>query len=386
MSTSIKKKIFLIAGEASGDVLGASLMRSLDPEQTECVGVGGVLMNAQGLRSLIPMSELNIMGIWEVIMQLPRLIKLINGVVEDVERENPEILVTIDFPDFNFEVAKRLKKRGIYKGRIIHYVAPTVWAWRPGRAKRIAQFLDGMMCLFPFEPKYFKEHDLDAIYVGHPLIYQDHKKGEGDFRKNYDIGKDDFIFGAYLGSRQSEIQRHKQIFEDTINFMLEQYPNLQVVLPTLPEVEFDAIDALKGINVEVTVVSDPKDKWNAMRSCDLALAVSGTVGLELAYMNIPHVVTYRTDSFTAFIVKVFAKVKYVHLVNIFLDMPAIPEFLQRRSKPILIAEELLRIKTKEELVIKQKAAFEKTRNALKKDVDDSPSDTAARYILKNIDP
>lgn len=384
MSAAVKRKFFLIAGEASGDVLGASLMRSLDSNQIECVGVGGTLMEAQGLRALLPMSELSIMGIWEVIMQLPRLLRLIHGLVEEIENEQPDVLVTIDFPDFNFEVAKRLKKRGIYKGKIVHYVAPTVWAWRPGRAKRIADFLDGIMCLFPFEPDYFTKHNLDAQYVGHPLIYQDHKKGGGDFRELYNIKKDDFLFGVYLGSRQSEIEKHKVVFEEAINFMLEQHPDLQIVLPTLPEVEFDALNAMRNLTVEPVVVSEPKDKWNAMRSCNLAIAVSGTVGLELAYMNIPHVVAYKTDIFTATIVKLLAKVNYVHLVNILLDKPVVPEFLQQRCKSLLIAEELVRLLKDEALMAKQKMAFADARKALKKDVDASPSDTAAKYLLKKM--
>ena len=294
----------------------------------------------------------------------------------------PDILVTIDLPDFNFEVAKRLKKRGIFKGKIIHYVAPTVWAWRPGRAKRIAQFLDGIMCLFPFEPEYFEKHKLDALYVGHPLVYQDHKRDNENFRARYEIDENAFVFGVYLGSRQSEILRHKDIFVQAINFMLEQYPNLQVVLPTLPEVEYDLLEALKGLDVDPVVVSDQKQKWNAMRSCNLAMAVSGTVGLELAYMNIPHVVAYKTHPITALIVKLLVKVRFAHLVNILLDDAVVPEFLQGRCKSIIIAEELLRLRKDEALMAKQKVAFHDARRLLKKDVDVSPSDTAASYILK----
>lgn len=378
-----RTKIFMIAGEASGDVLGASLMRSMDG-RFECSGVGGTLMMEQGLKSVLPMSEICVMGIWEVIWQLPRLLKLIDGMVLEVEKQQPDALITIDLPDFNFQVAKRLKQRGIYKGKIIHYVAPTVWAWRPGRAKKIAAFLDGIMCLFPFEPPYFEEHKLEAKYVGHPLVYQDHKKETDSFRRQYEIADDTFVFGVYLGSREAEIKQHKEVFQDAINFMLEQYPNLQVIVPTIPEVEYCAIDAMKGLNVDPIIVSNPKHKWIAMRSCNLAIAVSGTVGLELAYMNIPHVVAYKTHPLTALIIKLLVKVKYAHLVNILLDKPVVPEYLQGRCKPIPIAQELLRLLKDEALMAQQKVAFHDARRILKKDVDESPSDTALAYIMQKI--
>lgn len=377
--------VFMIAGEASGDVLGASLIESLKTiNDAKCIGVGGPLMEGQGLKSLIPMNEICVMGIWEVVAQLPRLLKLINGVVEDIENHNPDIVVTIDLPDFNFEVAKRLKKRGIYKGKIVHYVAPTVWAWRPGRAKKIAGFLDGIMCLFPFEPKYFEAHKLSAAYVGHPIIRHNHKSDSSAFRRLYDLKDEDFVFGIYLGSRQEEIDKHKDVFRDTVNFLLEQYPKLQVVLPTLPNVEFEALKAMEGLKVSPVVVSDPDKKWDAMRACNLAMAVSGTVGLELSYMNVPHVVAYKTHPVTALIVKLLAKVKFVHLVNILMDKAIVPEFLQGRCKSLIITEELLRLVKDDALMAKQRVAFHDARRILKKDVDKNPSDSAARFILETM--
>jgi len=377
-------KIFLIAGEASGDTLGASLMESLVPSGAECVGIGGSLMEAHGLDSLLPMNELCVMGLWEVVAQLPRLLKLINGVVEEVEKAAPDVLVTIDLPDFNFQVAKRLKKRGIFKGKIIHYVAPTVWAWRPGRAKKVAAFLDGIMCLFPFEPPYFKAHELSAKYVGHPIIRHSHKVDTQLFREKFGLKKDDFVFGLYLGSRPSEIDRHKEVFRDAVNFLLEQYPHLQIILPTLPDVQHDALNAVAGLNVSPLVISDPAAKWQAMRACDLAMAVSGTVGLELAYMNVPHVISYKTHPVTAVILRLLVKVKFAHLANILLGKGSVPEFIQGRCKSLLIATELTRLIKDNALRAKQKVAFHDVRKILKKDVGDNPSDIAAKYILESL--
>ncbi len=180
--------IFLIAGEPSGDNLGGALISSIRQKSpnAEFFGIGGDIMTAQGLQSLLPMEEICVMGVFEVVTQIPRLLKLIQGVVEEIEARQPDILVTIDLPDFNFQVAKRLKKRGIFNGKIVHYVAPTVWAWRPGRAEKISEFLDGLLCLFPFEPAYFHPYNLRADYVGHPLIEQRLEKSENETKALYD--------------------------------------------------------------------------------------------------------------------------------------------------------------------------------------------------------
>ncbi|MCB1579739.1 MAG: lipid-A-disaccharide synthase, partial [Alphaproteobacteria bacterium] len=202
----MNKSVFFIAGEASGDSLGASLMRGLKKREGDLVkfsGIGGPLMEGQGFKSLLPMDDLCVMGLWEVVWQLPRLLRLIQGTVEEIEKCAPDVVVTIDLPDFNFEVAQRLKKRGIFKGKIVHYVAPSVWAWRPGRAKKIAGYFDGLMCLFPFEPAYFTEHGLDAAYVGHPLIEVDtaalDPKG---FREDLHIQDGALCLGVLFGSRE----------------------------------------------------------------------------------------------------------------------------------------------------------------------------------------
>ncbi|NCT40846.1 MAG: lipid-A-disaccharide synthase [Alphaproteobacteria bacterium] len=377
----IAPKVFLIAGEASGDVLGSQLMESLKASQAQFMGVGGPLMEEQGLDSLMPMHELCVMGIWEVVVQLPRLIKLINGVVEEIERAQPDIVVTIDLPDFNFQVAKRLKKRGIYTGKFVHYVAPSVWAWRPGRAKKIAQFLDGIMCLFPFEPEYFEKHGLPSKYVGHPIIRQDHKKENMAFREAYDIKADDFVFGLYLGSRESEISRHKDVFKDAVNFILEQKPDVQILLPTLEGLELEAYQSMRGLNVTPIIVSNAKDKWAAMRNCDLAMAVSGTVGLELAYMNVPHVIAYKTHFLTFLAVRLLVKVRFAHLVNILLDKAVVPEFLQSQCKSLLIAAELMRLISDPAVMAQQKVAFHDARRILKKDVAENPAASAAGFVL-----
>lgn len=381
MSTNV----FLIAGEASGDVLGASLMRGLKAQgltNENITGIGGGEMINEGLESLTPMEELCVMGIWEVIWQLPRLIHLVQGVVEEIEKRNPDIVVTIDLPDFNFRVAERLKKRGVYKGKIIHYVAPTVWAWRPGRAKKVAAYLDGMMCLFPFEPPYFEKHGLKAAYVGHPLIEVDKSATQpGPFRQGRDIAEDDLCVGVFFGSREKELNTHSKIILNTLEVLIEQYPEMNLIVPTLPHLEYEILQIVEGFHKHTHIVTDQSKKWDAFASCDLAIAVSGTVGLELAYMNIPHVIGYKTHPVTSLILKSLVKVKNAHLANILLEEEVVPEFLQGKCNVHHLTRGMMRLIRYPEEQEKQLAAFKKLEEMLRLESDQTPSQRAAAFVL-----
>ena len=381
----MSKTVFLIAGEPSGDALGASLIKGLKSQGVQpdaITGVGGDLMQVEGLKSIIPMEELCVMGIWEVIWQLPRLIKLIHGMVEEIEKRQPDILVTIDLPDFNFRVAEKLKKRGVFKGKIIHYVAPTVWAWRPDRAKKIAAYLDGVMCLFPFEPPYFEKHGLKAQYVGHPLIEMDKSAFEGQtFRKARGIDEEDMCLGVFFGSRERELNAHKKTFLETMEALEEQYSNIQFIIPTLPSLEFDLLELLKECNQSVHVVVDQQKKWQAMTACDAGLAVSGTIGLELAYMGTPHIIGYKPHPITGLILKMVVKVKYAHLANILLEEEVVPEFLQMKCSTTHLLPALMELLNYPEAQSKQKEAFTKVEQMLRLEGGKTPSEEAASFVL-----
>lgn len=355
------KTMFVIAGEHSGDALGGRLMAAM--KDTKIEGIGGPLMQAQGLQSLVPMDELCVMGIVEVMKHYPRLRKLAFQIIEEIEQRQPDILLTIDLPDFNFAIAKQLKKRGKFKGKIIHYVAPSVWAWRPGRAKKISKFLDGLLCLFPFEPSYFTKHGLKAEFVGHSLIESGINQVDGSkFRKAERLN-----LGVLFGSRQGEFDRHSAIFKDVIL----KFPNVHIIAPTLPRLESQVRELLK--DTDCTIITDPKDKWNAFASCDAAIAVSGTVGLELAYLGIPHIIAYKVNFLTWVLVKILVKTKYAHLANILLNKPVVPEFLQWDCEPEKIAAGLKEILENPEY---QKQEFQNLKSML----GTNPSQKAAEFI------
>jgi lipid-A-disaccharide synthase len=384
MDSTAPPKIFFITGEHSGDVLGAGLLRELKAlGVTEFTGIGGPLMEEEGLESMLPMDELCVMGLWEIIGQLPRLLKLIEGVVAEIEKYNPDVVVTIDLPDFNFQVAQRLKKRGKCNARLVHYVAPSVWAWRPGRAKKVAAFLDGLICLFPNEPPYFTKHNLKAEFVGHPLVEHDPAQTDGaGFRQKFSIPPDAPILGLFFGSREGEINTHTEILVDTAHIIREQYPDLHLFVPTVPHLEYDVRQIVAGIKYPAFVLVNDDDKWDEFAACTAALAVSGTVGLELAYMGIPHVVTYKMHPVSWILVKMLVKTKYAHLANILLNEPAIPEYLQGKANSLEISKGLLKLFKDENERKAQVDKAIKLREMIVADPNMTPSAKAAAFVIE----
>ena len=382
--TVLNPSIFMIAGEPSGDALGGALMRCLKESRPDIsvIGIGGASMQAQGLKSLLPMSELCVMGLWEVLAHLSRLRRLIDAMVEEIEKRQPDMFVSIDLPDFNFRVAQKLKKRGIFKGKIVHYVAPSVWAWRPGRAKKIARFLDGLICLFPFEPAYFTQQGLRAEFAGHPLVeVKKFEMSKTSLRKKLGIEAEDVCIGLFLGSRERELKTLSPILIESLVTLYEQYPDIKVIVPTLPHLEYEVSQITRTLPMPVYIVSDQKFKWLSFAACDFAVAVSGTVGLELAYVGVPHVIAYRMNPLTALILKAIVKVKYAHLANILLGREVVPECIQNRCTAYNITAELLGLVRYPEKCAQQSKDFAELEAMLKPEGVEKPSHKAVDFIL-----
>jgi lipid-A-disaccharide synthase len=378
-------KIFFIAGEASGDVIGANLITALKQGgDVECVGIGGHLMIEAGLESLLPMDQISVMGIWEVVPRLPHLFKIYKGILAEIEKRQPDAVVTIDFQDFNMHVMRALKTRAKSKAKRVQYVAPTVWAWRPGRAKIISAFLDGLICLFPFEPQYFKKHGLKTVVAGHPLTEENVAAGNGKaFRETNEIPPGAKTLGLFFGSRDREIKAMSGVLKETALLLKETYPDLYVIVPTLPHLEFDVVGVLQGFNCPVSVVSKPENKWDSFAACDVAVAVSGTVGLELAYAGIPHVIAYKMNPSTWAMVKALAKVKHAHLANIILKREVVPEFLQKNCESVKISEGVQKLIESPEQQAFQKKGFAKLRELIGAEAKNgNPSEKAAEFIYQ----
>ncbi len=329
---------FLVAGEASGDLLGASLMRELKKKAkgtARFAGVGGPRMVAEGIELLFPQEELAHMGLWELARHLPNILRRLRQTVRAVQAEKPAALITIDSPDFSFRVAKKLKGKGI---PLIHYVAPTVWAWRPGRAKKIAAFLDHLLALLPFEPPYFTRHGLACTFVGHPLVESGAGKGDGlRFRAKFAMPEDALFLAVLPGSRMSEVARLLPVFEETLGRLAPLYPRLHVVIPTVPSVVATIRQAVEKWPVPVCLVDNDADKYDAFAACRAALACSGTVSVELAMANLPTVIAYKASPLTVALYRRFIKTKYATLLNIMQGRMVMPEYLQENCLPEKLA-------------------------------------------------
>ncbi|MCK5166243.1 MAG: lipid-A-disaccharide synthase [Rhodospirillaceae bacterium] len=358
-----KPTVFIIAGEASGDALGANLIKALIKKTrgkiTFC-GVGGEkIENAAseiGMHSIFPMSELSVMGFTEVLPKIPNLLRRIKQTVQEIERIGPDVVVTIDAPDFVFRVAKKLKKRGS-NIPIVHYVAPSVWAWRPGRAKKIAGFLDHLLCLLPFEPKYFKDVGLPATFVGHPVVESEIGCGDGDdFRQRHKISEFTPLLAVLPGSRMGEVSRLTPVFGRTLGLLKKTHPELEVVVVTLSGLRKHISAATKNWPVRVNIVGED-EKGDAFSACDAALAASGTVSLELALAQVPAVIAYRFGPLTAFLAKRLIKAKYANIVNLVLDRPAIPELLLDNCRPDMLAPEISKLLNDQNARTEQRKAY-----------------------------
>ena len=379
-------KIFMIAGEKSGDALAAPLIKALKSQHgddVECLGVGGPLMKDEGFNELLPLDQISVIGIWEIIPKIPRLLKLNKSIVEEIEKQNPDVVITIDFPDFNFILAKSLKKRGVYKGKIIHYVAPSVWAWRPGRAKKIAGFMDAIMCLFPMEVDFFTKHGMQATHVGHPLIMTKSQEATGkEFRSENNIPQDAKAIGLFFGSRETELKKLSGVIKEAALIVNDIENDIHIIAPTLPELEYNVQKMLEDFNLPIYVVANPKMKWEAIKACDVAISVSGTMGLQLAYAGVPHVIAYKVNSLTAIMLRIMAKVKYAHLANILLDKPIVPECLQGKCTSNNIAKEALDLLEDQDKRKAQQDEFAALGKILGSENSMSPSQRAVEFINK----
>ena len=377
--------IYLIAGEPSADNLGARLMIGLKQAtkgRIRFAGVGGAAMGAEGLKSLFPMEDLAVMGLAEVLPRVPALRRRILQTKADVLARRPDVVVGIDSPDFNFRVAERLAKQGI---PLMHFVAPSVWAWRSGRAKKIAGFLDHLLALLPFEPPYFEKHGLATTYVGHPILECRANQGDGQaFRRAYGIGDDERVLLVLAGSRRSEAARHLPVFAETVKRLHDKIDALRVITITASPTEEIVSQAVNQWPSDVITLSDPSHKYDAFAASDVSLAASGTVALELAIAMVPSVIAYRMNPVTAWLAKRLVKVRYANIVNLILEREAVPEFLLSRCQPELLASAIVDLLTTPERSQRQKDDYAAALIKLGRE-DEPAGQRAAKAVLSVID-
>jgi lipid-A-disaccharide synthase len=320
-------KIMLVAGEASGDQLGGRLMAAIKRQNpnVKFIGVGGPRMMGEGMISLFSMNEMSVMGLAEVIPHIPRLLRRIRETADFALSERPDIVVTIDAPDFSFRVGKRLANKGI---PLVHYVAPSVWAWRPGRARKIAGFLDHLLALLPFEPPYFEKEGLATTFIGHSAVEERHGGDGNRFRAAYGLEADQKVIVILPGSRHSEVGRLLPVFRDVVVRLHHDYPDHAFVVPTVSKVEDAVRQAVSQWPGKAIVVSTDQERRDAFSCAHAALAASGTVSLELGIVGVPHIIGYRVSATSAWIARRLLKVDTVTIINLVLGRKLVPEYLQ----------------------------------------------------------
>jgi len=334
-TAGVARRIFLIATEESGDRLGASLMKVLRERLGDAVafeGVGGQAMAREGLASLFPIERLSIMGFAAVVKQLPMLLRYIRETADAVTQAKPDVLVIIDSPDFTHRVARRVRARDP-DIPIVNYVSPSVWAWRPGRARAMCAYVDHVLALLPFEPEeYRKLRGPPCSYVGHPLTEQIGSLRPGpDEQQRRDAAPP--VLLVLPGSRRSEVRHHMAVFGQALGLLRAQNVPFELLLPTMPHLVEAVREGAASWPVQPTIVLGEQEKRAAFRIAHAALAKSGTVTLELALSGVPMITAYRTGAVEAWILLNAIKVKSVILANLVVGENVVPEFLQADCTP-----------------------------------------------------
>lgn len=329
--------VYIIAGEPSGDLIGSRLMAALKHKTNDNIrfaGIGGELMHKEGkFKSLFPMHELSIMGFVEILPHIPKLLGRIKQTEHTIKAMSANVLVTIDSPEFNFRVCKRLRRTGI---PVVHYVSPQVWAWRPRRAKKLSNFVDYLLLLFSFEEKFFDNTSVKTTTVGHPIAEEEFLESDGIyFREKYRIGSEDLVLSVLPGSRKAELRRHLPIFSEAVALIVKRYNLKWVVVPSILEYKrLIEIETKKwDVNTIIIDSTQNNEKISGMIASNAALTSAGTATLELAMAQVPMVVTYRANPITAAIVKHTINIPHIALVNIIAEQYVVPEFLQRDCNP-----------------------------------------------------
>lgn len=333
----------IVAGEASGDILAAGLLQELRRRRpdAQAEGIAGPEMIASGCRKLWPLEKLSVMGLVEVLAHLPKLLRLRRDVVGHFSSVRPDVFVGVDAPDFNLGVERRLKRSGV---KTVHYVSPSIWAWRQGRAAKIGRDTDLVLCLFPFEPEIYARHGVNAVFVGHPLAdiipeFVDARAA----RIALELPVEGRLLALLPGSRMSEVSRLADTFLDTVRWLRAREPDLGIVIPAatprIREYLEDRFDHASGVRIV-----DGRSR-DIMAAADVVLLASGTAALEAMLLKRPMVVSYRVSALTYFLVRALRllKLPYVSLPNVLAREKIVPECLQKDARAAVIGPQVLKL-------------------------------------------
>jgi lipid-A-disaccharide synthase len=370
-------KIFIVTGEASGDKLASAVISKLKIKNSDIVYscVGGAHLNSLGIKSIFKLNEITYLGFTIVLLNIFKIKDKINQTVDAVIKFNPDILFTVDSPDFTLRVAERVKK--INKDiKTIHYVAPQVWVWREGRVKNFKKFVDHMLLLFNFEKKYFDKEKIPNTFVGHPLLEQN-KKSKVDLSSLID--KDKKIISIFAGSRSTEVNLLLPILSDFIKLMNEKFNNYIFIFHAINENKKLIGTFIRNNSlINTQVISDDNIKSQILSNSIFAVAKSGTVSLEICNANIPSIIIYKTNMINYLILKSLVTVKFVNIINIINNKEVIPELLQGECNAKEIFNSVVYFLKNPKLMKDQINTYNKTLNNIR---SKSSSSTEASSVL-----
>jgi lipid-A-disaccharide synthase len=376
--------VYLVAGEESGDALGAALARALAARMGAAItlaGVGGRAMAAAGIKSPVSIEEIGSIGITTIIRRLPMILRRIRETADAIVAARPDVLVIIDSPDFTHRIARRV--RAVAPAiPILDYVSPSVWAWRPGRARAMRDYIDCVLAILPFEPAAHQQlGGPSCVYVGHPLTER-----LSELRPNAEEARrrqtDPPLVLVLPGSRSSEIQRLLPVFGEAVALAAARIGPIDLVLPTLPHLAAKVRNGIAAWTIAPRIVVDPAEKWAAFRSARVALAASGTVTLELALSEVPTVAAYMVTRAEEFIMRragLHRRLTSVILSNLVVGENVVPEFLQQDCTPGRIADALVPLFSDSPLRRRQTEAFARLDQIMAR--DEAPSVTAAAIVI-----
>ena len=373
--------IWLLAGEASGDVLGARLMLALRARRPDLVfrGIGGPRMEAAGLASLFPMRDLAVMGLAEILPRLRALSRRLSQAAADIEARRPDLVVTIDSPGFTLRLLERIKPLGL---RRIHYVGPQVWAWREHRVRKFPGLWDRLMCLLPFEVAFFARHGIAATFVGHPVLQSGADQGDAArFRARHGVSPQTKIVILMPGSRRTEAPRLLPVFGRAMALLRRDVPDLLPVIPSSPAVAEIVAAHAAAWPVQPLILTEIGDKHDAYAAAGAALTKSGTSTLELALAGVPMAVTYRVNPVTAALARRLIRVPHVAMVNLLAGRQIVPELLQQDCTPEKLAATVRMLLTEAGAARAQRDAFVPVIASLQAP-SGTPADAAADVVLE----
>ena len=372
------KKIFILTGETSGDKLASKVISKIKEkfDDIEYLSVGGNYLNSLGIRSIFNLKEITYIGFTSVILNLFRIKKKIDYTVDEIIKFNPDILFSVDSPDFTLRVAEKIKKINP-KIKTIHYVAPQVWVWREGRVKKFKNFLDHILLLFNFEKKYFDKENINNTFVGHPLVEKQ------NFQKidisNF-INTNKKIISVFPGSRISELKLLLPILIKSVNLLSNRFKNIQFIFhSTLENKDFIKKFISKYDIENIDIISDDKIKDQILSKSIFAISKSGTISLEICNHKIPSIIIYKMNFINFMIVKFLVKIRFANIINIINDREIIPELIQKECNPDEIYKSVTYLLKNPKMIKDQIDQCQKTLDEIKSKT--SSADEAAKVVL-----